>query len=190
MFTCYPTSQSVLALAVVALQGVVCAGCGTEPVPRLSSGVRINELCPRNRATSDDAGHTGDWIELVNLGPSPVNLAGYYLSDDVDTRFTHVLSDAVSIPGDGVVLFWADETPEAGPLHLSFRLSAGGEGVWLSNPQGYVVDAIEYGPAPSSGSGGQDLSFARHPNATGQFQWCGAPTPEQENGNACAEPLP
>jgi hypothetical protein len=166
-----------------------CASCGSQPVSRVSSGVRLNEVSSTNHTVRDDAGATGDWIELVNLGEFPVNLGGYYLSDDVDTRFIHVLSDAVSVQGSGYLLLWADDKPEAGPLHLGFKLSADGEGVWFSNPQGYLVDSVEFGRAPSASSSANDAALGRFPNASGQFQWCGSPTPDESNGDECTNPV-
>lgn len=166
----------------------ICTGCGKQPVAFHSSAVRVNELSPSNHTIRDDAGATGDWIELVNLGSTALNLGGYYFSDDVDTRFIHVLSESVVLPGNGYLLLWADEKPEEGPLHLGFKLSSDGEGVWFSNPQGYVVDAVEFGRAPDSGE--QDLSFGRYPDITGPFRWCNSPTPGESNGEQCRSQVP
>src|SRR5512142_1193218 len=101
-------------IGVVALLTALCASCGKEPAVRHETGARLNELCATNHTVRDDAGATGDWIELVNLGANPINLAGYYFSDDVDTRFIHVVSEAVTLPANGYLLFWADEKPEEG----------------------------------------------------------------------------
>jgi hypothetical protein len=152
--------------------------------------VRLNEVCAANHSTADDAGNTGDWIELVNLGASDVSLDGFYISDDVDTRFVHQFPAAAVLPGDAVLLLWADAEPERGPLHLGFKLSADGEGVWLSNPQGYVVDFIEFNATPTLDSDEHDASFARYPDGTGQFGWCGVPTPGEKNGALCTKPVP
>jgi hypothetical protein len=178
-------AAACLASVVVCL----CAACGTEPVSDRSTIVRLNELCAANHNTEDDTGNTGDWIELVNLGASPVSLEGYYLSDDVDKRFGQPLTADAVVPANGVLLLWADGSPERGSRHLGFRLSAGGEGVWLSNPQGYVVDSVEFNAAPALDSE-VDVSFARYPDGTGQFGWCGQSTPGENNGVRCANPVP
>jgi hypothetical protein len=167
----------------------LCAACGTEPAGNSSTAVRLNELCPVNHNTADATGNTGDWIELVNLGASPVSLEGYYLSDDADERLGQPLTADAVVPANGILLLWADGSPERGSLHLGFKLSAGGEGVWFSNPQGYVIDSVEFNAAPALDSD-VDASFARYPDGTGRFGWCGQSTPGENNGARCANPVP
>jgi len=49
----------------------------------LFSQVVINELCSRNgNIIYDEDGDFEDWLELYNTGSSPVNLNGYFISDD------------------------------------------------------------------------------------------------------------
>ncbi len=48
-----------------------------------SSQVKINEVCSRNASVLyDEDNDNEDWLELYNAGASPVNLQGYFLSDD------------------------------------------------------------------------------------------------------------
>lgn len=43
----------------------------------------INEICPKNsNIIKDEDGDFEDWIEIYNSSAFPVNLSGYYLSDD------------------------------------------------------------------------------------------------------------
>ncbi len=45
--------------------------------------IAINEVCPKNNGiVKDEDGDFEDWIELFNSSAFPVNLSGYYLSDD------------------------------------------------------------------------------------------------------------
>ncbi|MFA4851159.1 MAG: CotH kinase family protein [Bacteroidales bacterium] len=47
------------------------------------SQVVINEICSRNATIIyDEDGDNEDWIELYNTGTSPINLNGYFISDD------------------------------------------------------------------------------------------------------------
>jgi hypothetical protein len=91
------------------------------------------------------------------------------------------------VPARGVLLLWADTQPNQSNVrapHLSFQLSSTGEGVWLSNPSGYVVDSVEFsGLLPNSGNW---TSLARFPDGTGVFTWCSQASPEELNGAACA----
>jgi len=50
----------------------------------VSQGLRINELMSSNNdVLYDEDGDTPDWIEIFNDSDEPVNLAGYYVSDNV-----------------------------------------------------------------------------------------------------------
>ena len=43
----------------------------------------INEFLASNNATiADESGDYEDWIEIYNAGPTAINLAGFYISDD------------------------------------------------------------------------------------------------------------
>ena len=53
-----------------------------EPaVHELADRVIINELCPRSKAG-------GDWLELYNRSDGPVDLTGWFLTDNSERRFT------------------------------------------------------------------------------------------------------
>ena len=50
-----------------------------------SQTLRINELMSSNlQIIKDEDGAYSDWIELINTGSSTINLANYYLSDDLN----------------------------------------------------------------------------------------------------------
>ena len=49
----------------------------------LKGQVVITEICPSNKTViKDQFGEYEDWLELFNRGENPVNLKGYFLSDD------------------------------------------------------------------------------------------------------------
>ncbi|MCB9778752.1 MAG: lamin tail domain-containing protein [Alphaproteobacteria bacterium] len=97
----------------------------------------INELMPDNESAAfDDQGDADDWIELHNPGAEALSLDGWSLSDDRDTPRAHALPDGLEIPAGGFLLLWADGDTLAGPDHLSFSLSSGGEEVGLFDPRG------------------------------------------------------
>src|SRR5262245_55806874 len=51
--------------------------------PRLQMAVVISEFMAANtNGLADQDGAHSDWIELYNNGPSPVDLAGWHLTDD------------------------------------------------------------------------------------------------------------
>jgi hypothetical protein len=167
---------------------VVLAGCGDESPQREPTPIRINELTSSNDVYQDLVGDTDDWIELYNASDSDFSLEGYYISDDVDERFKDVFAPDVVVPARGVLLVWADGQPlqsnERAP-HLSFQLSSEGEGVWLSNPGGFVVDFVEFTALPLNSTGALWTSLGRFPDGTGRFGWCSTSTPEELNGSEC-----
>lgn len=164
-------------------------GCGEEQVVRTSTPIRINEVNPDNPVYQDMVGDTDDWIELYNPTGVDFLLEGYYISDSAKYQFKDQFVAETVIPANGVLLVWADAQPKqssARSPHTTFKLSATGEGVWLSNPDGYVVDKVDFGKMPLNPSGGEWTSLARLPDGIGQFSWCTESTPDELNGSACA----
>jgi hypothetical protein len=195
-------SQMTFTLAGVLAALVI--GCGSEHQSRglLGSGdqlVRVNELQAANNYTvvDPDAEATthlqeyDDWIELYNASEHDADLAGYFITDNPDGPFKQVLPPEAVVPAKGFLLLWADKQPAQGPLHLSFALSnkSGGEGVYLADPSGNLLDGTNFdsttGFACSDPSSQCDYSYARFPDGSGTFAWCGLPTPGRPNGSAC-----
>ena len=149
-------------------------------------GVLINEIQPANNTTIPDEHNLyPDWIELYNGGTRRANLEGYFITDDPDVPFKQRLPAQATIAPKGYLLLWAaDDADPSDPLHLSFALSQGGEGVWISDPNGNLLDGTDFGWELG------DQSYARFPDGRGAFKWCWAPTPEESNGTECPPPLP
>jgi len=140
----------------------------------------INELTASNHTgLTDESGAYPDWIELYNSTGDPIDLGGFYISDKSDDYARAVIPAGVVVPAGGVVVLIADGDVDQGSLHLSFKLSAAGEGVYLSDPDLKLIDAVEY---PSADA---DTSYARLPDGTGSFHWCVPGTPGQLNGDSC-----
>ncbi len=73
----------------------------------VSQGLRINELMSSNDdVLYDEDGDTPDWIELFNAGDNPVNLAGYYISDNVLKLQKWQLPE-VELPGNAYYIVYA-----------------------------------------------------------------------------------
>lgn len=131
-----------------------------------TDGVVINEFMASNGNTvADQDGEFDDWIELYNNSGVTVDLSGAHLSDDAEMLTLWTFPEGTSIaPGDFLIV-WADEDLAQDGLHADFRLSAAGESVIFTQSDGTtIVDAIDY-PALAS-----DVTFARIPNGTGDFQ--------------------
>jgi hypothetical protein len=128
------------------------------------NGVVINEFVAQNNAgVQDEVGEFEDWIEFYNTNTSPVDLSGFFLSDNPAIPDKWAFPSGTIIPANGYLIVWADDEAADGPLHAAFKLSAAGESVVLSNSNLSVVDQIDFGPQSAN------LASARIPNGTGNF---------------------
>jgi hypothetical protein len=126
--------------------------------------VVINEIMASNTNTvADESGAFEDWIELFNLTNDPVDLSGYFLSDNPSNIEKWTFAEGTIIPANGYLIVWADEDGTEGSLHASFKLSASGESLSLANSNRELVDTLSFGQQIS------DLGYARVPNGTGPF---------------------
>jgi hypothetical protein len=178
--------QATVGVCAVLAVSLLSVACGSEANKSSDNPIRINELQSSNTVFTDPAdGKAPDWIELYNLSDEPVDLAGYFLTDDSAAlnKFTFT-TDAV-IAGGGVLQLWADGADQVsqGPLHVGFKLSAtDGDRIILLDSDSFIVDQVEFSAPPA-----QDQSYARFPDGTGDFAWCSAATFNALNGNACAK---
>ncbi len=110
-----------------------------------AQNLRVTELMPRNDATiADGQGDYDDWLELANLGPETIALAGFGMSDNPDTPFEYVFPDTSLAPGERLLL-WCDNDETDPGLHAPFALSGSGDDIVLSDPSGGRLQLIEFG---------------------------------------------
>jgi len=94
----------------------------------LNAQIKINEIQASNDSTiADNFLEYDDWFELYNTTNSSINLAGYYLSDNIYylTKFQipNTNSVASTISANGYLLFWEDDNQNQGVNHCNFKLS-------------------------------------------------------------------
>jgi hypothetical protein len=114
-----------------------------SPHPRIPS-VRINEICAVGGPSTSPALHLADWIEIHNAGQFAVELAGWSLADEKDSRRFIFPRETRLEPGGFLVVF-GDNSAVASPLVCPFALDRQGDGVFLFNSQGERVDAVNFG---------------------------------------------
>lgn len=110
----------------------------------ISSQIFINEFSASNSGSivDPDFGESADWVELYNAGDEPINLNGYFLTDNLaNTNKWRILIDHVLEPDD-YVLIWCDGRDTL--LHASFKLSADGEQLGLYSPEGLMIDTLSF----------------------------------------------
>jgi spore coat protein CotH len=128
-----------------------------------NSSVVINEFMASNTNTlADPQGEYDDWIELRNVTGEEVDLSGRYLSDEPSNPRKWQFPAGTKIPADGYLIVWADEDSSATGtttgLHASFRLSASGDELYLTDTDANlnaVLDSILFGDQTTDRSYGR-----------------------------------
>jgi len=142
----------------------------------------INELMPSNSTIiTDEYGEYEDWIEIYNPNAFPVNLAGYFMTDNHYgdgsplTQISSAQPDSTTVPAHGFKLFWFDEDMDQGVLHINTKLGTSGDAVYLVAPDMLtVVDNVIYTSATGLGA---DLSFGSYPDGTDNWFLFGGANP-------------
>ena len=76
----------------------------------------------------------------------------------------------------GYILIWCDDDQEQGPLHVSNKLSKGGESIVLiSQDNQTIIDSLSYTEQTT------DVSMGRDPNNVNEFIFFENPTPGLPN---------
>ncbi len=139
--------------------------------------IYINEILTSNALTNVDPDYNEhvDWIEIYNAGLSPVNLEGYFLTDDLSDETMYQVPSGIIVASEGYVLFWADNMNNG--THVNFKLDRDGEEVGIFNPQGDLVDSLVYDYQYT------DVSYGRKPDGAEDYFYYDHPTPQASNSS-------
>ena len=158
------------------------------PLPDVTH-VRLNEFMPKNDAyMTDPQGDYDDWLEILNAGDTAVDLTGFMLSDRFTIPDKWSFPDTTIAPGQ-YLLVWCDEDGGDPGLHADFKLSASGEELIFSSPEGAVLDSLSFGASPPDQSWMIPCD-AQGPGPGGATLWelTEEPTPWAANGG-CPDPV-
>ena len=112
--------------------------------------VRINEISADNSIYVNEYYKKNDWIELYNTTSQPIDVAGMYLSDNLNkpTKFKITKSNNVNtiIEPYSYLIVWADKLSTLSQLHTSFKLAAEGGYVMLTSADQTWSDILYYEP--------------------------------------------
>lgn len=88
--------------------------------------LRINEILVHNDSNYvDDYGMRNSWIEIFNTAYNSVNMGGMYLTNDPKNPKKYLIAkgDPITrIPSRNYLVFFGDNHPTRGILHLNFSL--------------------------------------------------------------------
>ena len=108
----------------------------------------INEFMASNDTTSVPGveGDFPDFIEIYNTGDTPIDMGGWYATDDLSDSVQYQLPvdnpDLTTVPGHGFLILICDGLGEG--LHTNFKLSSGGEAVGISSDGITIKEGYTY----------------------------------------------
>ncbi|HXJ55725.1 MAG TPA: lamin tail domain-containing protein, partial [Verrucomicrobiae bacterium] len=136
----------------------------SDPPTPVFPGVLISEVLAHTDLPQVDA------IELFNPTTSPVNLGGWYLSDDFKVPKKYRITNGCVIAAGGYLAFDASLFNSPGTALVPFALSSKGDDVWLfsgdttGNLTGYVF-------GEDFGASATGVSLGRYTNSVGDVHF-------------------
>ena len=138
-----------------------------------SPNLVINEFMASNiDFEADEYGEYNDWIELYNASGTVLPVGKLSLSDNPDNPGKWLLPNTALSP-DKYLIIWADGDPFQGDNHANFKLNKEGEVLGLYDEKENHFRPINQIDFPNAGN---NNSYARKPNGTGDFEIVENPT--------------
>ncbi|MFZ8836522.1 MAG: CotH kinase family protein [Flavobacteriales bacterium] len=147
------------------------------------SQIFINEFIASNSMLLDDPDfeNSSDWVELYNAGSTPVDLTGWFFTDNLSDTTKWVIPSGYSIGAGEFLMIWCDgEDVGLNQLHSAFKLSSIGEEIGLYSPELVLEDALVFGPQAT------DVSYGRSLDGAADWSWFSNPTPGASNNSSTA----
>ena len=110
--------------------------------------IRINEISADNSIYINEYYKKNDWIELFNCTAQSIDIAGMYLSDNLDDPTKYQIEEEVNtvIEPYGYLIIWADKLMPFTQLHAPFKLAAEGGYITLTAEDYSWGDTLYYEP--------------------------------------------
>jgi hypothetical protein len=139
------------------------------------SQIVINEFMASNSSTIADPQYNNysDWIELYNSGDSPINLNGYYITDNLNKPEKWRITINTTLPSHGFIIIWADG--DSVSLHTPFKLAQEGEEIGLFSPSLILIDSVTYSAQFT------DISYGRQTDGSTAWGFFTESTPGASN---------
>ncbi|MHC4110494.1 MAG: lamin tail domain-containing protein [Planctomycetota bacterium] len=153
--------------------------------------VVINEVMSHSNAGPD-------WIELHNTTSTPINIGGWFLSDndrDEPNLVKYRIGDGTTIPFNGYIVFYEDtdfNNPGDPGCLIPFALSENGEEACLSSPLDPNGMLTGYREVEDFGASQTNVSFGRYyKSSTDNFNFVAmdSNTPGWSNGDSIVGPV-
>ncbi len=159
----------------------VCWGAESKESDDAWKKIRINEILASNISDiKDEKNEDEDWVEIYNGSDTPINMGGMYFSDNskkpLKFQIPSGFARQTTIQPGHFKLFWFDEEPDEGPLHVSMKLSRKGENLILTHSDGKtLIDSVHFGSQEN------DVSYGRDPAEPTRWIYMRNTSPLQPN---------
>lgn len=149
-------------------------------IPR--GALAVNEVMPSNdRYLIQLDGEYYDWIELINISDTPIQLSEYAVSDSSTDLLLCVLPDQLLQPGETVVVICSGDPSLTGTYtHTPFTLNRDECWVYVTHVTEGLSDYVRISGVPLMGSAGRM-------SGDNSIYYFSTPTPNEENTNGVAE---
>ena len=131
-------------------------------------GPRFNELIASSKTGSSD------WIEIFNDTGKTISLEGVRISKDSSGASSWLFPVGSELANGNYLVVRCDGGIPESKTNTGFSLSAEGGAVYLFDPDGFIVDSVEYGFQIPGKSIGQIL---------GKWRLLAEPSPAEPNGS-------
>jgi len=154
-----------------------------EAIPIPSTKLVINEVQSKNDSTvADENGEYDDWIENYNPESTTINLAGYYISDNLSLPLKWQIpsTDAskTTVPANGFLLLWADGEISQGENHVNFKLKGTDELILTAPDAVTTIQSISFTDLTT------DTSYGSETDADPNYILFTTPTPNATNDDS------
>jgi hypothetical protein len=170
MKTIHRVLFQILVLTILHLSGM-----GSRAIGQGAGVIVINEFLSSNNTSlvDPDFSQYADWIELHNTTAVSVPLGGLYFTDDLSHPQKWRIPDGITIQANQYFIFWADGKDNG--IHTNFKLGKGGEAIGLFDPNGSLIDSLNYGNQLT------DISYGRDDTDPSNWLYYSQPTPGAAN---------
>ena len=136
----------------------------------------INEFVASNESSlQDEDGDYPDWIELYNSSNSQIDLAGYFLSDDLNNPKKWIFPSVPIESKKFLIVFASGKDKVQNEIHTNFKINSEGEHLLLSNSAENIIDSV----LPVNLEKNQ--SYGRYEDGENNFSYLNIPTPGAPN---------
>ena len=115
-----------------------------ELLADIATPIKVNEVSAGNSVFINELFKKNDWLELYNTTDAALDVAGLYLSDNLDNPLKYQIPSGTIntiIPAHGHLILWADKLDPVTQLHTPFKLSNNdGERVLVTSSDEFVAN--------------------------------------------------